>query len=60
MSKDHCFLDKVYFNRSWGFVNTLEDMKEDKTQKNNHIPDMTDMDEIRKAIIANEILNRKY
>ena len=39
---------------------TLEDMKEDKTQKNNHIPDMTDMDEIRKAIIANEILNRKY
>ena len=26
----------------------------------NTIPDMTDMDEIRKAIIANEILNRKY
>lgn len=35
-------------------------MKEDKIQKNNHIPDMTDIDEIRKAIIANEILNRKY
>jgi len=24
------------------------------------IPDMTDIDEVRKAIIANEILNRKY
>lgn len=24
------------------------------------IPDMKDMDEIRKAIIANEIINRKY
>ena len=24
------------------------------------IPDMTDTDEVRKAIIANEILNRKY
>jgi len=26
----------------------------------NNIPDMTDAEEIRKAIIANEILNRKY
>jgi len=24
------------------------------------IPDMTDIEEVRKAIIANEILNRKY
>lgn len=26
----------------------------------NIIPDLTDMDEVRKAIIASEILNRKY
>ena len=26
----------------------------------NTMPDMTDMDEVRKAIIANEILSRKY
>lgn len=32
----------------------------DTENKNNIIPDMTDMDEVRKAIIANEILNRKY
>ena len=31
---------------------------EDETKHN--IPDMTDIDEVRKAIIANEILNRKY
>jgi len=24
------------------------------------VPDMTDMEEVRKAIIAGEILNRKY
>ncbi len=28
--------------------------------KNTNIPDMTDPDEVRKAIIAGEILNRKY
>ena len=32
----------------------------DTDNRNNIIPDMTDMDEVRKAIIANEILNRKY
>jgi hypothetical protein len=32
-------------------------MKEENT---NIVPDMTDIDEVRKAIIANEILNRKY
>ena len=26
----------------------------------NNIPDLTDIDEVRKAIIAGEILNRKY
>ena len=26
----------------------------------NTIPDLTDMEEVRKAIIASEILNRKY
>ena len=26
----------------------------------NNIPDLTDLEEVRKAIIANEILNRKY
>jgi hypothetical protein len=26
----------------------------------NNMPDLTDMDEVRKAIIANEILTRKY
>lgn len=36
-------------------------MKNDtKLTTENPIPDMTDMDEVRKAIIANEILNRKY
>lgn len=24
------------------------------------VPDMTDIEEVRKAVIANEILNRKY
>jgi hypothetical protein len=33
-----------------------------ETEKENtfNMPDMTDVDEVRKAIIANEILNRKY
>jgi hypothetical protein len=26
----------------------------------NTLPDLTDMEEVRKAIIANEILSRKY
>ena len=26
----------------------------------NTVPDLTDIEEVRKAIIANEILNRKY
>lgn len=26
----------------------------------NNIPDLTDIEEVRKAIIANEILTRKY
>ena len=26
----------------------------------NTLPDLTDMEEVRKAVIANEILNRKY
>lgn len=43
----YCFLDEGIF------IMTDEN-------KNNIIPDMTDMDEVRKAIIANEILNRKY
>jgi len=29
-------------------------------ESKNTVPDLTDMDEVRKAIIANEILNRKY
>ena len=29
-------------------------------ENTNLVPDMTDIDEVRKAIIANEILNRKY
>ena len=32
-------------------------MAEDNT---NILPDLTDIEEVRKAIIANEILNRKY
>ena len=26
----------------------------------NIVPDMTDIEQVRKAVIANEILNRKY
>ena len=33
-----------------------EIMQEDETM----IPDFTDIDEVRKAFITNEILNRKY
>lgn len=44
----YCFLDEGIF------------IMTDTDNKNNIIPDMTDMDEVRKAIIANEILNRKY
>ena len=29
-------------------------------ENQNIVPDLTDMEEVRKAIIANEILNRKY
>ena len=29
-------------------------------ESKNNIPDLSDLDEVRKAIIANEILNRKY
>ena len=32
----------------------------DETKNTTPVPDMTDMDEVRKAIIANEILTRKY
>jgi len=32
----------------------------DESKNTNPIPDMTDMEEVRKAIIAYEILNRKY
>lgn len=45
----YCFLDEDIFK------NIMTD-----DNRNNIIPDMTDMDEVRKAIIANEILNRKY
>ena len=31
-----------------------------KDETKNTIPDLTDIDELRKAIIAAEILNRKY
>ena len=30
------------------------------TEEKNILPDLTDEDEVRKAIIASEILNRKY
>ena len=29
-------------------------------ENNNIIPDLTDAEEVRKAVIANEILTRKY
>ena len=29
-------------------------------EKTDIVPDLTDMEEVRKAIIANEILNRKF
>jgi hypothetical protein len=32
----------------------------DETKNNTLIPDLTDAEEVRKAIIAGEILNRKY
>jgi hypothetical protein len=32
----------------------------DETKNNALIPDLTDAEEMRKAIIASEILNRKY
>jgi len=35
-------------------------MKEEKQNIDVQLPDMTDLDEVRKAIIASEILNRKY
>ena len=40
-------------------------MEEEKTTKNDEqntslIPDLTNVDEARKAFIANEIFNRKY
>jgi len=35
-------------------------MVADTENKDVIVPDLTDIDEVRKAIIANEILNRKY
>ena len=35
-------------------------MNEEKQNSDILIPDMTDMDEVRKAIIAGELLNRKF
>jgi len=32
----------------------------EETQNITPVPDMTDMEEVRKAIIASEILKRKY
>lgn len=29
-------------------------------EKTNTLPDLTDIEEVRKAIIASEVLNRKY
>ena len=64
-SKDHCFLKLVnQETRQLGYQGTSElankNIMTDTDNRNNIIPDMTDMDEVRKAIIANEILNRKY
>ena len=35
-------------------------MADEKQNNEVQLPDLTDMDEVRKAIIANEILNKKY
>ena len=35
-------------------------MMDETTNSSALIPDLTDMEEVRKAIIANEILTRKY
>jgi hypothetical protein len=35
-------------------------MAHNEAEDNNLIPDLTDINEARKAFIANEILNRKY
>ena len=35
-------------------------MADETKNTNTPIPDLTDMDEVRKAIIASEILTRKY
>jgi len=35
-------------------------MNDEKQNSDILIPDMTDMDEVRKAIIAGELLNRKF
>ena len=35
-------------------------MKDETTNNTNPVLDVTDLDEVRKAIIAGEILNRKY
>lgn len=32
----------------------------EETKNNSLVPDLTDAEEVRKAIIASEILNRKY
>ncbi len=46
-------MDLLFFEKS----NTMADEKQHTEVQ---LPDMTDLDEVRKAIIANEILNRKY
>ena len=63
VSKDHCFLKLI--NQETSKLGNQDTRKlaffiMTDENRNNIIPDMTDMDEVRKAIIANEILNRKY
>ena len=49
----YCFLSRRERKRD------MED-KNNSLETTSPIPDLTDMEEVRKAIIANEILNKKY
>ena len=61
-----CILDDARFCVAFVLRNSMEKMQQQGGRKNveaeveNILPDLTNPDELRKAIIAAELLNRKY
>ena len=57
-----CFLTKIYWVRHKQANNyrVMENKDEKETMLNGLLPDLSDVEEARKAFIASEVFNRKY